>query len=482
MRLRRLAATAAAILLPYGGYEWLRNQPELDLYVEMPHGHFYVVTAVSFLALLIAVVVGIVGSRLRNLQVCFLSLAFISMAEVFMVHGLSTPNLILHATHLPGVASQMSVLLASLWLWLSALSSNHPIVRYISGFQQKLTIGWTLALAVAGVYFMLHPHAVDFIPLTVRPLNYSLVMLTVLFNLWAIYRYYRSYLYSRFPLQLAIILSSGWLIVAQFIIITGQSWRLSWWSYHFLLLGSMLVMIAGLIRQYTAKRSFTAALRALFITDPVERITSNISPSIQALMAATEQKDMYTAGHNFRVTRYALMLAEELQLGPAQLRALAQGTIIHDVGKIRTPDSILNKPGMLTPEERRIIELHPIHGFDMCKGLGFMKEELEIIRYHHECWDGTGYPDQLKGESIPLMARIVAVADVYDALTSERAYRAAMPHAEAMSFIAARSGSQFDPVCVKAWVRLCERQPLGTEDSMRAACNEAAATVSSAAT
>lgn len=175
-------------------------------------------------------------------------------------------------------------------------------------------------------------------------------------------------------------------------------------------------------------------------------------------MAATESKDVYTAGHNLRVTLYAMEIAEELQLPPDQLRALSQGTIIHDIGKLDIPDEILNKPGRLTEEERAIIEQHPVRGYQMCRRLGFMKEELEIIRSHHEKWNGEGYPDRLAGEEIPRLARIVAVADVYDALTSDRAYRKAMSQEQAMAILRENKGTHFDPECVDAWERAVSRK------------------------
>src|SRR5690606_21799888 len=108
----------------------------------------------------------------------------------------------------------------------------------------------------------------------------------------------------------------------------------------------------------------------------------------------------------------------------------------------------------LEPDERKLIENHPLDGYNMCRQLGFMLEELAIIRSHHEKWDGTGYPDRLAGEAIPLVARVTAVADVYDALTSSRSYRKAMTHEKAMSIIQEESGTHFDPRCVEAWVKV----------------------------
>src|SRR5690606_2731846 len=116
----------------------------------------------------------------------------------------------------------------------------------------------------------------------------------------------------------------------------------------------------------------------------------------------------------------------------------------------RIPDAILNKPGVLTPEERDLIEQHPVVGYEICRLLGFMKEELDIVRYHHERWDGTGYPESLSGERIPLMARVVGVADVYDDLTSHRSYRTAWTHEQTLDIIREGRGTNFVQHCVDA--------------------------------
>jgi len=468
MKIGTMAGPAAGVLLPYLLYEWLKGQP-WDARLSFPEGHFYVVSIVSLLAVIVAFAVGIAGRRVRNIKIVFLGLAFISLAEVFMVHGLSTPDLMLHASHLPGVTAPLSVMLATFWLWLSALPSDHLFIRFFARYERRLLPLWTVALALLGGLSLLFPHLFSFIQLDVYPLNGFLAAVAIGLNLHTIYRYYRAYEYSKFPLQLAIVYSAGWLIVSQSIMMTGETWRLSWWLYHFLLLASMLAMLIGLKKQYAAKKSLSDAMRALFATDPMERITDLISPSVKALMAATESKDVYTAGHNFRVTLYALRIGEQLGLRPDQLRALSQGTIIHDIGKLDIPDDILNKPGRLTDEERAIVERHPVAGYEMCRRLGFMKEELEIIRWHHEKWDGQGYPDRLKEEQIPLLARIVAVADVYDALTSDRAYRKAMSREEAMAYLREHKGSHFDPACVEAWERAIEAEVRGKRTTPRMA-------------
>lgn len=460
MRKRDILGPVLSVVVPLLMFEYLKANSLWDIELIAPKGHFYIVSSVALLATLVAIAVGIAGHRVRNIKVSFLALAFISLAEMFTVHGLATPNLMIHSSHLPGVAAQASTLLATFWLWLSSMSSDSVLITRLSGLRGRLIPFWLILIAILGILGLFRPHWLDMIPLDQHPTKWTVTSLVALLNLITIYRYFQSYRYSRFPLQKAIIYSCCWLILAQYIMVAGETWRMSWWMYHFLLLASMLVMTIGLIRQYAANPSWSMAVKGLFTTDPLERITSCLSPSVRALIQATEEKDTYTAGHNFRVTMYAMKLAEEMKLTPEQLRVVSQGSIIHDVGKIYIADEVLNKPGSLTPEERGIIELHPVKGYEMCRMLGFMKEELDIIRSHHEKWDGTGYPDRLKGPEIPLLARIVAVADVYDALTSTRAYRKAWSHEEAMKMIVGNQGTHFDPECVKAWIRVCEQDPL----------------------
>ncbi|TBL76079.1 HD-GYP domain-containing protein [Paenibacillus thalictri] len=459
MRYRLMVGPALTVVVTVLLFIVLQSNPSIDKVMVMPSGHFYIVSAVAFLATLIAIAVAISSSKIRNIQVTLLSLAFISLAETFLIHGLSTPNFIMGPSHLPSVAAQISVLLATFWLFMSTLRSDNPVIRLLVQYRNSLVFLWTLILAVFGVISILFSHVVDFLPLDIKPFNQTIAGLTTVMNIITMYRYIQYYRYSRFPLQLSIVYGSSLLVSSQFIMVAGVTWHISWWLYHFLLLASMLIVITGLIKQYANSRSLVNSLRALFTSDPVERITSCLSPSIKALMIATESRDTYTAGHNLRVTMYALKLAEEMHINPEHLRAIAQGTIVHDVGKIHIPDSILNKAGKLTPEERAHIELHPSKGYEMCRSLGFMQDELDIILSHHEKWDGSGYPNGLKGEQIPLLARIVAVADVYDALTSNRSYRKAWSHEEALKLLIDQKGTHFDPACVEAWVHVCEKEP-----------------------
>ncbi|MCM3691035.1 HD-GYP domain-containing protein [Neobacillus niacini] len=459
MRHYKFLLPLTAVFIPYLVFEAFNLGLFKDVLINIPIGHFYIVSLVSFLASLISIAVGIAGRRIRNIKISFLSLSFVSLGLMFSVHGLSTPNFLHGFTHLPGISAQISMLLATFWIWLSSLATDQPIVQYFSKFQRLLLPLWTVVLIIFCLIGLINPNIVDIIPLNVKPLNIIVTTVILLLNGITIYNYYQSYRYTQFPLQIAIVYSAGWIGVSQLIMVRGVIWNLSWWIYHFLLLASMIVMIIGLVRQYAVKGTLTESIRSLFTDDPFERITNSIAPSVKALVTATEKKDTYTAGHTFRVTMYALKLAEELSLEPEQLRAIVHGGLVHDVGKIRVPDEVLNKPGKLLHDERVLIEQHPVFGYDICRNLGFMQEELSIIRFHHEKWDGSGYPDGLKGNDIPYFARIMAVADVYDALTSERSYRKAWTHLEAMKYLKENKGIHFDPHCVDAWEQLCLRNP-----------------------
>ena len=175
----------------------------------------------------------------------------------------------------------------------------------------------------------------------------------------------------------------------------------------------------------------TALLRVKHLLDQLERAEGVIT----SLGLTIEARDPYTAGHCERIRKYAVALGDALAVDPLTLRALGLAGYLHDLGKISVPDGILLKPGPLTPAERETIQAHAGAGADLVRGLRTLEDVRPIIRHHHEKIDGTGYPDGLKGDAIPLGARIMAVVDVYDALHTARPYKKALPHSEAISIL-----------------------------------------------
>lgn len=179
-----------------------------------------------------------------------------------------------------------------------------------------------------------------------------------------------------------------------------------------------------------------------------------ILQSLQGLANALEAKDAYTRGHSERVARMARSLAEARGLPNVSAQAVAQAGLLHDLGKIGIPEAILRKPGPLTEAEWELMRQHPVVGARIVAPLEFFAEGAFIVRHHHERVDGSGYPDGLVGEAIPLGARIVAVADVFDALTSDRPYRPRLPPAQAITQLQAQAGRTLDGELVVAFCAL----------------------------
>jgi putative nucleotidyltransferase with HDIG domain len=211
--------------------------------------------------------------------------------------------------------------------------------------------------------------------------------------------------------------------------------------------------LAGIYRSSTA----TIAGQARTLQATLAQLEASYEGTLHALMAALDVRDHETEGHSQRVAAYARAIGDALQLDPDLARQLAHGALLHDIGKIGIPDSILCKDGPLTNEEWLVMRQHPAIGASMLSDLAFLQHALPVVRYHHERWDGRGYPQGLRGAFIPLPARIFAVADTFDAMTSDRPYRRACSIAAAREEILRCSGQQFDPEVVAAFGRVSDQ-------------------------
>lgn len=178
--------------------------------------------------------------------------------------------------------------------------------------------------------------------------------------------------------------------------------------------------------------------------------------SVQALTSAIDAKDRYTSGHSNRVAYYSVSLAKHLGLSKAERDTLYVAGLLHDIGKIGIDDHVLNKPGALTEEEFEQIKLHPELGFEILKGVRQLDSVLPIVLHHHEAWDGSGYPHGLAGHKIPQMARIMAVADSFDAMSSDRPYRKGISDEKLDSILRDGAGSQWDPEVIDAFFEIRE--------------------------
>ncbi|MGB0388530.1 MAG: HD-GYP domain-containing protein [Ardenticatenaceae bacterium] len=179
------------------------------------------------------------------------------------------------------------------------------------------------------------------------------------------------------------------------------------------------------------------------------RIEEVYDATLAALGSALDLRDTETEGHSRRVTEYSMAIGRAIELDPPMMKALRRGGLLHDIGKIGVPDAILLKPGRLSAQEWVLMKQHPTWGAKIVQDIEFLRDAIPVVRHHHEWWNGRGYPDGLKGEEIPLVARIFAIADTFDALTSERPYRRALEPREALEIMRRESGTHLDPQIFK---------------------------------
>jgi hypothetical protein len=210
------------------------------------------------------------------------------------------------------------------------------------------------------------------------------------------------------------------------------------------------------LAQYAAAFASHAAT-ALETAQLYEDREHHFRATLEAFAKAIDARDRYTAGHSERVTRYTLVLARACGLPEGELEVVRRAGMLHDIGKVGVADAVLRKPGPLNAEERAAIELHPAIGFRMLEHVPFLTGSLPAIRGHHERWDGKGYPDRLAGNDIHPHARLMAVADTYDAMTSARPYRPGLPREEARRRLHEARGTQFEPAAVELY-HACEAE------------------------
>ncbi|MGA7525142.1 MAG: HD domain-containing phosphohydrolase [Acidobacteriaceae bacterium] len=242
-------------------------------------------------------------------------------------------------------------------------------------------------------------------------------------------------------------------------------WRQEFlWYLPFYLVGAMLAVLADRIGihfgwltsllliplVYTVYRAYCAQMATVRDRERhIREVEALYMRTIEGLSMAIEAKDEGTHEHLMRVRVYVAEMGKTMNLEPAMMQALHVAAFLHDIGKLAVPEHIINKPGKLTPEEFEKMKIHTVVGADILERVKFPYPVVPIIRSHHEAWDGSGYPDGLRGEEIPIGARILTVVDCFDALASERPYRRAMPIEDAMAIVKSRAGTQFDPRIVQ---------------------------------
>ena len=207
-----------------------------------------------------------------------------------------------------------------------------------------------------------------------------------------------------------------------------------------------------------AERTAELVLRNREIESLFAKLQTSYETTLEALAAALDTRDTETQGHSARVSEYTVLIAERMGVKEPELTEIRRGALLHDVGKIGISDAVLRKPGKLSPEEWVEMRRHPEMGYRILSGINFLEKSLPIVIAHQERFDGSGYPKGLKGEEIPLGARIFAVVDTLDAMTSDRPYRKALPYEDARGEIVRWSGIQFDPRVVEVFLTIARAE------------------------
>jgi HD-GYP domain-containing protein (c-di-GMP phosphodiesterase class II) len=215
----------------------------------------------------------------------------------------------------------------------------------------------------------------------------------------------------------------------------------------------------------------TTAGAALDHAERRKHVLREVRARVRALVRELDAHDGYTAGHSSEVVGWACAVGERLRLSLPDLLELELGALLHDLGKVRVPDHVLSKPGPLDPSERELVNRHPVWGAELLEQVPGLEPVATIVRFHHERWDGTGYPDGLRRDRIPVASRIVAVCDAYQAMTSARPYRSALPPAAAAYELRVGAGTQFDPALVDSFVDVLQERgwPLSSPGEREAA-------------
>ncbi|MFW2383442.1 MAG: HD-GYP domain-containing protein [Acidimicrobiales bacterium] len=440
-----------ALITPLLIWLFLRAVPTLDIEFLAGRFHLVLMTVVSSCALAVAFLAARASIKVRQPGVVLLAAGCLLVGILLLGHGLTTPFVL--GQPLNQWVGRLPYLALSLFALCMTLAASGWARRTLSVFGSRPV----LTLALIGIPAAALVAAVSWDPTLLngaseleneQGLKSALAYISIGLLLPVSLLHWR-----RFRLGLDIVqasLSIAALMTAAAIVSLhfGELWRLSWWDYHGCLLAGFSGVAYAVFKRWGATKQAADVLALAFEDDPLTVIASNYPSALRGLVEAMETKDRYTHGHSARTASLAVSIGVRMGLDGDALRMLAQGAYLHDIGKLAIPDEILNKPGKLTPAERETINTHPTIGCDLAAAHDILKPCLPIIRHHHERFDGNGYPDGLSGEKIPLLARIAAVADVWDALITDRSYRPGWSPQRALDHIVDGAGHHLDPQIV----------------------------------
>lgn len=419
------------------------------------HTHLYGVGFSAAVAAIAAVGLTVVGARRGDTRTMLVGTAFAVMSGLLALHGIATPFVWFENNGVVAITGAATLPVGALILAVSVFPL--PRARRNVGPLLALEGLLLLAIVVLGASALAWPGLVPSVPapgsgsaialLAVGLLAYGLLTLRAL----------RTFLLTQRFLDLVVVVGLIWLATALVPALTQDYSQLGWWIGHEVELDGILFVglaVAVDLARSAQSRPLAGDLRG---AELVASEDAFLGSHVRALMVWIANKDAYTERHTRSVARLAVGVGEQLGLAGGRLRTLAIGALVHDIGKVRIPDEILQKPGALDDGEYAVIKQHPDLGYRLLNELGgFSPAVRALVRDHHERLDGRGYPRGLTADQLDLDTRILTVCDVYDALISKRVYRDAWSHRDAMDFLRREIGAAFDERCVEALARVVE--------------------------
>ncbi len=440
-----LAVTAAAATIPGAAMHVAGETPM----AVPPLMHLLLVATAAFTAAAASIWLSLEGVRCNDGRTVLMSMAFSTMTVLLALHGLATPGVVFEPNGVVALTGAASLPVGGLLLALSAL----PSLRRPRDAAKllRIQIGVAAGILVAGLTGMLIPSLVPQVPAPGGTPAVVLLVLGLGVYLLLVHRALKTFALTHRVRDLLVAVGCAWLgiaLVPQLLIGWGS---VGFYLGHAIELAGVLLVASSVVldlKRQGASRPLQGDLSAAEIVIGEE---SYLGARVRALMLSLERKDHSTEQHTRRVALLAVQVGEHLKLPPATLRHLAVGGLMHDIGKLAVSERILLKPDALDEREFAEIKRHPRAGTQLLHELGGFSEEVHrLVHQHHERLDGSGYPQGLQGIQLGIGPRILAVCDVFDALTSDRVYRGAWTVEEALALLREQAGTQFDAKCVHA--------------------------------
>ncbi len=413
------------------------------------------VTAVA--SLIAATVVVAIGDRRDAAEIGLLGAMLMAASVMPLVHGLTTPGVLFESTEAFRTSSFLSMPIA-IAVGAPLLAPHSAFGRWASRRWRDWTLLATLAVFVVGSVIVFAPDRIV-VSAPDDPVTIVLTAVSVLAVLSLAARQMKFYELGRRPANLVVSVSLVLLAVAACAPLSSDLYGVGFWWTHVAGTAGVIGACVGLAITHRMDPSAQKVLAPVLARDPLVAFELGLSPIVHGFVADIAIKDSMTRDHVARTAELAMRVGERFRMSAADLRDLGLAALLHDVGKVEVPDSILKKPARLTDAEYEVMKLHPIDGEAMLATEPTLASASRIVRSHHERFDGCGYPDGLAGRDIPLASRIIAACDALDAMTNDRQYRRGMPIELASAILREHAGSQWDEQVVQQVVAVAATMP-----------------------